>query len=631
MKDKREIQILDILRQDSYISSQELAKQMNLSDRTVQTLIKRINENSADYGAKVTAKKRYGYRLEILEPEIYAKRKKLLACAAQKNVPDTPEKRMAYIIIRLLDEKGYVKLEQLCDELYVSKSTIASDMKNAKEILHRFSLSLESKPNRGICIRSTELNRRRCLAWMLKQSEEGQEGLEIGALKNEAEKIVDDLISEEHFEISDISRKNLVLHLCIAVRRIQNGCQLPENAFGCRSFDEESRRLAQKVIRWMQLTFLLEPGRGEEDYIALQLSCKRVVRRGGTPQNLVLDQQTQDIADEMILRVWEEFGQDFRGDFELRMNLCLHLVPMRSRMRFGFPAENPLLEEIKLEYPLAFEMAAVACAVMADQYWTGVSEDETGFVALLFALALEKKRSQTQKNVLLVCGSGKGSTELLRLKLQREFEGTIGNIEVCSLGQLEKADFSQIDYVFTTVAIDQIIPVPIVEMSWFLREEEMKEIRQRFEKHERISFRRYFSPQLFFAGIRARTKAEVLEFLCGRVVADGLCQPELLELVMAREALGRTTYGNAIAMPHPVRSVSQETFIAVGVLDRPVDWDGTQVRLVFLISVSITKNRSLDDFYKGITRLFTSRQMIDRLTESPSFETLEEIIKTLEE
>lgn len=631
MKNSREQRVLALLREDVYTPARSLAAQMGLSEKTIQTLIKNINDDSFLYGARIEAKRRHGYRLAVIEPETYENSKRFAAGFSKENLPQLPKQRPYYIVFVLLTEKHFVKLDTLVEALFVSKSTLAVDMKSVREILGKFGIDLDSKPNYGMKVRCTELNRRRCLAWLMKQSEEiRNHDATAQSRRAMIGELVERTLCEEGFRVSEISKRSLTLHICIAIQQIEKGCSFCREAVRFPEVDAESRRIAYILGRRLQERFQLEIAEGEMDYIAMQLSCKQILEHGSTSQNLVLDQAVQDLADGMLLRIWEELGFDFRNDFELKMNLCLHLLPMRNRMAFGFPAENPLLEEIKLEYPLAYEIAALAVSVLAEEYWVKISEDETGFIAILFALALERRRSQIQKNILLVCGSGRGSAGLLKLKLAREFEGTIGTIRTCTLSQLPAVDFSEIDFVFTTVGIEQLIPVPIVEMSWFLRDDEVREIRQQFEKQERIAFAKYFCRELFFAGLKAETREDALRFLCGQAVSRGFCEEGFYDLVMAREELGRTTYSNGIAMPHPIRSTSRRTFIAVGVPEKPVNWDGVEVRLIFLISVSMTKSGRMDDFYKGITRLFTSRPLIERLAGAPCFETLERIIRELE-
>ena len=69
--------------------------------------------------------------------------------------------------------------------------------------------------------------------------------------------------------------------------------------------------------------------------------------------------------------------------------------------------KNPILQDIKREYPLAYEMATQACSVLQDVSPNPIKEDEIGYIAVSFALALERQKAKewAPKNILIVCAS----------------------------------------------------------------------------------------------------------------------------------------------------------------------------------------------------------------------------------
>ena len=56
--------------------------------------------------------------------------------------------------------------------------------------------------------------------------------------------------------------------------------------------------------------------------------------------------------------------------------------------------KNPILQDIKREYPLAYEMATQACSVLQDISPNPIKEDEIGYIAVSFALALERQKAK---------------------------------------------------------------------------------------------------------------------------------------------------------------------------------------------------------------------------------------------
>lgn len=79
-------------------------------------------------------------------------------------------------------------------------------------------------------------------------------------------------------------------------------------------------------------------------------------------------------------------------------------------------------------------------------------------------------------------------------------------------------------------------------------------------------------------------------------------------------------------MPHPVTPVTTSTFVAVAVLKHPVSWNGQEVRVVFLVSVSSLRDQKLDAFYRGMARMLTNREAIQKLVSNPEFTALLDVI-----
>ncbi len=60
----------------------------------------------------------------------------------------------------------------------------------------------------------------------------------------------------------------------------------------------------------------------------------------------------------------------------------------------------------------------------------------------------------------------------------------------------------------------------------------------------------------------------------------------LLEVIKAREQITSSYFGNCIAVPHPLTPFSDETFVSLGVLKKPIAWDKNHnVRVVMLVSI----------------------------------------------
>lgn len=63
--------------------------------------------------------------------------------------------------------------------------------------------------------------------------------------------------------------------------------------------------------------------------------------------NFIFNQEIDQLSYDMIELLRQEFQISFSNNFELRMTLNRHLVPLDIRMRYGLPLINPMIDEIK--------------------------------------------------------------------------------------------------------------------------------------------------------------------------------------------------------------------------------------------------------------------------------------------
>ncbi len=92
----------------------------------------------------------------------------------------------------------------------------------------------------------------------------------------------------------------------------------------------------------------------------------------------------------MLKEVQTAFHYDFQHNFELVTNLSLHIVPLRTRLLYDMPFENPMTAESCEGAPLAYEMAAVTCGVPSRIYEKKVSSGEIAYIAPHFNAAIDR-------------------------------------------------------------------------------------------------------------------------------------------------------------------------------------------------------------------------------------------------
>lgn len=147
---------------EGFITSLELAQCVGVSERTVKSDIKELMDFALASGSHIESKKGKGYRLIIDENDVYEPVKNQLsfhfgmlgsASAVQKT-------RVNDIIRRIICEQHYMTLDDIADELYLTKSALREDSKEVRKFLDFFNLRIKNVYEEGPLVIGSEYNRR---------------------------------------------------------------------------------------------------------------------------------------------------------------------------------------------------------------------------------------------------------------------------------------------------------------------------------------------------------------------------------------------------------------------------------------------------------------------------------------
>lgn len=619
----RQKEILSYLKEDEYVTTSFIASQMDLSDKTIRNELKLIEETLSDV-VEINTKPRYGVSLLILDSVGF---NEIIGTKRKNDIPDSPKQRVEFICEYLLAHDEYVKIEDLADLLFLSPGSVSQDLKMVREILSQYNLEIVQKPKYGIKIKGSEKDRRLCISHLYQSDDKVIDKDMLSDIGLCLEKVFD----KHNFMMSDFSFNNLAVHLYIALKRIEEGNYMPMDEELLNSLKQNQEyELAKDIVKEITSLYDIEMPESECGYVSMHLLGKKTVLVEND-LNTVVDEGMMEIVDNMLSVVDEEYNMKLSDDLDLRVSLALHLIPMKSRLEYDMVMRNPLLDEIKSHYMMAFMAATSACSVIKDILKKDIPEDEIGYIALHINLSLEKRgEDNRKKNIVMVCSTGRGTAELLEHQYRRKFGPYINKLITCDCKNVSKVDFSDIDLVISTVPITDPIPVPVIRVKCFLQENDVKSIKKQLNKTGSVSIERFFDKRLFFVNVPAKTREEVIEYMTMRVATVKKVPRNFKELVLLREKKAITEFGNMIAIPHPYKTCTDETFAAIAILKKPILWDKKQVQLVMMVSVARNEKKNLQLFYEVTSRMLMSKQYVKVLLQEKKYSTLMDIFRTIE-
>lgn len=624
--------LLCMLPEDNYITIEMVSKRMKVSKRTVSTRVSELNELLRKNGAFVESKPRYGIRLCVEDKQRFEEFRRHEKKGGEF-IPDNMDERVEFLVLYLLNQENYVKSDDLCDLLYVSRGTLSAAIKRVERWFANYNVSIERRPNYGMRIVGNEQDFRNCLVKIMLESDLFRSMTDVIWMDEVREVTAEALkgLPESMINLSETAIENFVMHIYVSIKRMKKGKTVNLVIQDLPQIYNHEWRYIDKLIQVLEEKKEVVYSESERLYLALQLAGTRMIGNAEHDEvNVVIKNDIEQSVDRMLELINAQFGYDFRNCFDVRMQLCQHMVSFDIRMRFGIPLQNPGLEEIKKQCMLGYQMASMAAASLASKYGKEVPEEEIGYFAVIFAYAADKHKATIEKkNILIVCSSGKGSSRLLKFQYRQAFGKYLENIYVCDLLELSTFDFSKVDYVFTTVALEKRIPVPLMQVNTFLVDSDKKRVEHILEIGKNDFLKKYYKRRLFCTGIKATDRETVIRELCKKAMQYNELPENFTELVLQREKLGSTDYGNLVAVPHPLKAVTKTSFVYTAILDRPILWWKHDVQVVFLTVIGEEDDPDIQKFYEMTTRFITSSETVGKLIESKDYDMMMKLFDSL--
>ncbi|MBP1558403.1 MAG: BglG family transcription antiterminator [Oscillospiraceae bacterium] len=473
---KKHLDIMAYLRaKEDYVSIEELADQYGLSVRGIRYNLDKIEQYMVSRGLPYLERERTrGVRLSA-SPEVYEFVDRCAGELRSFQYSYSAEERQAFLRFILLLAVQPVRIEDLCHSLDRSRNTMFKDLERTEEWLKQHDLVLVKRPRVGLFCEGDEFTRRQLATQIVMQSVNPNNLLHYATtgaeLKGKAELLlVKELLPVEvaaagaravkrletllDRPFSDDSFSELLVRLAIIFRRGYLGYPLNLSDPNADYIPMTSEYAAARLV-----LDELEPGNqllpeDEVRYFTYCLLGAKVMRPYVPVDPKVEDQPLLEVTRKMIADISRIYDVDFGDQYnEIEQAIFLHLKPAAHRLRFGMYNHNPLYSEIVSNYNALFINTRIVCHHLEEYLRCPMNDHEVSFIALHFGAALHRVnlRTTNKARVLLVCGTGLGSAQMITAQIEKLF-----NVEVVGTVSGRKAmamDKTGIDHIITTVPL----------------------------------------------------------------------------------------------------------------------------------------------------------------------------------
>jgi len=588
----------------------------------------------------------------------------------QKSIKLDREDRFKKIFVDCIIKDKIPTIEDWCFEINSSRPTVMNDLKRVKAYFKENKLILEGKPGVGYKLKGNEENIRNTVVDFI-----------LRANKNKTNKFIEAIFKNS--EIKEVDAYSLLLIKNIQFSEIKTFLNNIQKDTGTVLVDKDyvvsALKVAVSISRIKDKYFVnIEPKKLFnviktpiykvvhknshiiEDFYHIRLSLEEIVYitlsflgsevwefyflpkkiRSYKPYK-VFNKEYLKYAKKYLRIVNNIFMFPISNKTRLINMLSSHFRIMQTKIDYKRKIENHLLEDIKKQCPLSFNVAERAITIFNKETCIKISKKETGYIAMYLAMAVEETRYQKRKKgkVALICSTEMANLSLLLWKLLNEMPD-IDVVQVCSYKDIIEGKVDpDISLILSTIPLPRL-KIPYVVISPFLKTREKDLIRENLciikpnlEYPSILDINNLLEERLIFVNLELKSLEEVITLLGGALVKNKYVKNGFVKALIERERKFPTGLDTPIPIALPyvdARFVLKRGF-AIATLKHPVLFKSIgsldkmlPIRIVLIPAFTQKREDNLF-FYKLFIRCRDSK-IANRLLKSNSPEEIKNIL-----
>ncbi len=610
----REKEIIRLLLSQKCISGITLATDLNVSTRTIRNDVAKINSLLTQYNITINSCKS-GYSLS------YDNESKsfLISKLEEINSNDfgDPKNRESLIMSILLEDNS-IDIYKLSEELYVSDSTIISDIRKINSDISDFdkTFNIQISKNTISIEHETEERIRKIFAGLLTgffcESSILNEKFKEKELPIRT--IYDSLVTnlvKQNLNLSQNDFYYLAQYLCLSLYRKKYTDKLvltPKeivNSDFCQNLNYSLKK------------FNFDLSDIEISIIDALLSSFNQLDKSEVISNI------EDIIYPIISEIDALFASEFTKDKNLISNLQSHLLSMIKKQILLIPSLIDVDDSLENLYPFSHSIAKYFVSKLnKNQVFKDISftDSETMLITIYFELSIERAKQDAEVRVVIVSDRGPASTKLLETQLNSKFP----NFQILmSLSPMtfERIELQDTDLVISTISIPTLNKQPhIITIDFPFASNDLSNITAFVESN--YFWRKTVYEDIILLPSEIKKHDEVIKYLNTYIQKIENKVLDIEKPLLDRENILSTFIGNKISMPHGLinNNLKFNLYIMKSIVG--IDWMGDKVNWVICILINSKSRQNLNNYMRFVNYAYQLNEQL-----SLDYESFSEIYK----
>lgn len=443
----RQIELLKYLeKREEYTTTKELAEEFSISSRTIRNDLDAIEYSTKDLPIKIERTPRLGIRLEFLE------KVGLDSILYTNDMKEYSRDERAVVIAMMLILTDKTTIEQLADQMEVSKNTLVEDLNSVEALFEYYGITLERKSYYGLTISGDEEKIRNMVFNIyLKITKQKTINLdeiikEYAVIKEEIpEEIIYKIEDNERIKYSDDSVKELKNMILITLNRAFYGFYMGGDTGYLRGREKpDNFQIIEEILKREEI----QVTEGDILYMIMLLNASKKIK-GISLENTIEDRK-----------------------------IMMHLKVAIYRLKNHIEIENPLMEDIKYSSLFVYEITKKILKEYEAMFDVVFPETEIAYTTMYFeTLFQENYNMNLTVNVIVVCNSGLSTAVLLKQRLHM-IVPELNVISTCRVSDvIKEAENINPDFIISTVPL-KMNQYKVIEVNPLLNAEDVNVIRR---------------------------------------------------------------------------------------------------------------------------------------------------------
>ncbi len=623
--ENRSTRILKLIEQRNSVSIDTIAGKFDVSSKTVKNDVRDLNNLLR--GSAVIDNKQGFYKIYIVDGIKFNKVKESIY--NQKEFFNSPQRRMAFILHKLMNSEKPYLTEELADEMNVGRTTVIGDIKKIRDILEHYNLNIVGKTNTGLSLEGSELEIRFFIIENLYEMIYEDHELDVDIIE-----LVKSIIGEYHFDTTTFH--SFIHSLTVTLERLLNGHVITDI---CDNYIELLKSwefnlvntISDKIEERLHITIPIN----ERLFLVLPIiGMNTPTNTEGISQHIQITEEVTSLVAEILECIKEQMGLNIALVDDIRKDFIYHMAFLINRLKYSVNIHNPIVDEIKEKYRLAYKMAELAGDVIRKHFNVEVTQDEIGFIAAYFGVFISEQQREKSKiyKVAVICGTGRVTARLVASQLRSIFDANTA-IDMYSDSAIADEALDNYNLVLSTVQTNFNTNTPVIHLGKIFDEEVLKKRIQSIKYIDKLDMPSMqgrdpillsiLDEDTFFILNSKLSYKENIDYMVDNLYLKGYVDYDFKERIRKREEKSTMKFNDSIAFPHTINYQTDQLVISLGIFPEEM-MENNQTKLVFLLGLPEETNDDtiLVKIYDEIIAIANNKNTIETISKMKNYKEL---------